>query len=121
MKTFSSILLLVLSFAAVAQTDEQDIKQVINISYIGGIHNGGPIKDIREGFHPSFNMLRLIDNKVKPLSIQEWITNIEANRSKNPNAVNPKEEGRFIAVAIEGTSPNVYLDIYREVTKSFTD
>ena len=121
MKTFSSILLLVLSFAAVAQTDEQDIKQVINISYIGGIHNGGPIKDIREGFHPSFNMLRLIDNQVKPLSIEEWITNIEANRTKNPNAVNPKVEGKFIAVSIAGNSASVDLELYREGKKIFTD
>jgi len=121
MKAFSSIVLMVLSFAAIAQTDEQDVKQVISTSYIGGIHNGGPIKDIREGFHPSFNMLRLIDNQVKPLSIEEWITNIEANRAKNPNAVNPKVEGRFIAVAVAGTAANVDLEIYREGKKIFTD
>src|SRR5260370_7091208 len=109
MKTFSSILLMVLSFAAVAQTDEQDVKQMISISYIGGIHNGGPIKDIREGFHPSFNMLRLIDNQVKPLSIEEWITNIEANRTKKPNPVNPKMQEKFIAVSIARNSANLYL------------
>ena len=53
--------------------DEQDVKQVVTSAYIEGIHNGGPVENIRKGFHPAFNMLRLIDNQVKPLPIEEWI------------------------------------------------
>ncbi|MBI1768847.1 MAG: nuclear transport factor 2 family protein [Bacteroidetes bacterium] len=121
MKTIASLLFAVSSFAAIAQADEQDVKQVITTSYIRGIHNGGPIEDIRKGFHTSFNMLQLIDNEVKPLPIKEWITNIEANRTKNSNAVNPKVEGKFITVSVAGSSASVALELYREGKKIFTD
>jgi hypothetical protein len=121
MKFLSTILLAFVAFAATAQSEEDEIKQVINAAYIGGIHNGGPVADIRKGFHPSFNMLRLIDNQVKPLPIEEWITNIEANRAKNPNAVNPKVEGKFTYVSVAGTSSSVVLELYREGKKIFTD
>jgi hypothetical protein len=67
-----------------AQTsDEEAIKQVISTSYIGGIQNGGSAVDIRQGFHPSFTMLRLIDNEIKPLPIEEWITNLEKSKSQH--------------------------------------
>lgn len=121
MKSLITILLAVVSFAAAAQADENDVKQVITSAYIGGIHNGGPVADIRKGFHPLFNMLRLVDNQVKPLPIEEWITTIEANRAKNPGAVNPKVDGKFISVTVAGTSANVVLELSREGKKIFTD
>jgi hypothetical protein len=121
MKIISIILLSAIRFVAAAQTDETDVKNVINTAYIGGIHNGGPVADIRKGFHPSFNMLRLMENEVKPLPIEEWVKNIEANRAKNPNAINPKVEGKFMSVSIAGTSASVVLELYREDKKIFTD
>jgi len=121
MKILSTLFLTIIGFVAVAQTDDADVKSVISTAYIGGIHNGGPVADIRKGFHPSFNMLRLIENEVKPLPIEEWIKNIEANRAKNPNAVNPKVEGKFISVSVACTSASVVLELYRERKKIFTD
>lgn len=121
MKLVSTILLAAISVVATAQPEEAEVKNVINVAYIGGIHNGGPMADIRKGFHPSFNMLRLMENEVKPLPIEEWIKNIEANRAKNPNAVNPKVEGKFISVSVAGTSASVVLELYREGKMIFTD
>ena len=121
MKILSTLLLAAVSIVAMAQSDEADVKTVINTAYIGGIHNGGSIEDIRKGFHPSFNMLRLMENEVKPLPIEEWIKNIEAGRAKNPNAVNPKVEGKFLSVSTAGTSASAVLEIYREGKKIFTD
>lgn len=121
MKTISAILLTAISFAAVAQAEETDVKNVINTAYIGGIHNGGPVSDIRKGFHPSFNMLRLMENEVKPLPIEEWIKNIEANRAKNSNASSAKVEGKFVSVTVAGTSASVVLELFREGKKIFTD
>ncbi|HTH55956.1 MAG TPA: nuclear transport factor 2 family protein [Cyclobacteriaceae bacterium] len=121
MKLVSTILLAAISVVATAQPEEAEVKNVINVAYIGGIHNGGPVADIRKGFHRSFNMLRLMENEVKPLPIEEWIKNIEANRAKNPNAVNPKVEGKFISVSVAGTSASVVLELYREGKMIFTD
>lgn len=121
MKILLTLVLAIVSFITTAQSDEADVKNVINTAYIGGIHNGGPVADIRKGFHPSFNMLRLMENEVKPLTIEEWIKNIETNRAKNPSAVAPKVEGKFISVSIAGTSASVVLELFREDKKIFTD
>jgi hypothetical protein len=119
-----SVLLLVSIFftvAAPAQTsDEEIIKAVIQTSYINGIQNGGSADDIRQGFHPLFTMLRLVDNEVKPLPIEEWISNIEKNKAKNEPAL-PKAEGKFINVDITGTAAFVKLDLFRNNKRTFTD
>ena len=110
-----------LSVAVFAQTEEDQIKAVITSAYINGIQNGGPIEDIRKGFHPSFVMQRFIDNEVKPLSIEEWIVNIEKSRAQNATASSVKTEGKFISISVVGTSANVALELYRADKKIFTD
>jgi hypothetical protein len=106
--------------AAHAQSEEENIKRVITSAYIDGIHNGGPIENIRKGFHPTFAMLRLMENEVKPLPIEEWIKNIEANRAKQSTPT-AKVEGKFISVSIAGTAASVVLELYRDKKQIFTD
>jgi hypothetical protein len=120
MKTISIFLFCLVSFVLHAQTDEEQVKQVVMSAYVGGIHNGGPVEDIRKGFHPTFNMLRLTDNQVKPLPIEEWITNIEKSRAQQTTAP-AKTEGKFVSVTITGTAANVVLELYRGDKKTFTD
>ena len=117
-------LFVILSFVSLTlqaqSTDENLVKQVITSAYIGGIHNRGPIEDIRKGFHPSFNMLRLIDNEIKPLPIEEWIVNIEKAR-KESTASPARTEGKFITVDITENNAVVKLELYRDNKKIFTD
>lgn len=113
--------LVVISLAAFAQTEEDAVKQVVNSAYVAGIHNGGPIEDIRKGFHPTFAMLRQADNTVKPLPIEEWISSIEKNRSTNTSTPKVKTEGKFVSVNVAGTAANVVLELYRGDKKIFTD
>jgi hypothetical protein len=113
-------LLLLLPIVASAQNDEADVKQVVTSAYIEGIHNRGKVEDIRKGFHPSFNMLRLMDNQIKPLPIEEWITNLEKSK-KESAAATFKTEGKFIDVDITGNNAVVKLELYRENKKVFTD
>jgi hypothetical protein len=115
------IIFLLISYSTLAQNDEALVKDVVNSAYVSGIHNGGPIADIRKGFHPTFQMLRLIDNEVKPFAIEEWITAIEKNRAQ-PNQTTPvRTEGKFISVTVSGTAANVVLELYRGDKKIFTD
>lgn len=121
MKKILALLLLISSLITKAQTsDEESIKQVITTSYIGGIQNQGSSEDIRKGFHPTFTMLRLIDNQVKPLPIEEWITNIEKSKASN-EPVPPKAEGKFVNIDITGNAAVVKLDLFRAGKKTFTD
>jgi hypothetical protein len=110
----------IISSSLYAQSDEAAIKQVISSAYIDGIQNSGSIDAIRKGFHPSFTMLRVIENDVKPYPIEEWITAIEKRKGEN-NTPAPKAEGKFISVDITGTAATVKLDLYREGKRTFTD
>lgn len=103
-----------------AQTDEAAVKQVVTSAYIEGIHNRGNVDDIRKGFHPSFAMLRLIENEIKPLPIEEWITNLEKAKKESP-APPSRTEGKFIDVDITGNNAVVKLEIQRDNKKIFTD
>jgi hypothetical protein len=109
-----------LAFATIsfAQTDDEAVRQVVTSAYVQGIHNGGAVDDIRKGFHPSFAMLRLMNNEVKPLPIEEWITNIEKSRKENGPPAN-KTEGKFISVDVTGTAAIVELELFRENKKDF--
>ncbi|NJN42378.1 MAG: nuclear transport factor 2 family protein [Flammeovirgaceae bacterium] len=115
------LFILSLSVTSFAQLEEDAIKAVINKSYVGGIHNNGSIDDIREGFHPTFSMLRLTDNEVKPLPIEEWIASIEKARSQSGKPAQPPTMGKFISVDVTGNAAVVKLELYKENKKTFTD
>jgi hypothetical protein len=104
-----------------AQNDEAAIKQVINSAYVGGIHNGGPVADIRKGFHPSFIMFAKNNNDVKSTTLEEWITNIEKSRQSGGPAPADPAVSNFKSVAVNGTAASVTLDLHRGNKKVFTD
>lgn len=120
MKYFLSLLFIASAAFSFAQGDEETVKQVVTSAYVEGIHNRGSVDDIRKGFHPSFNMLRLIENQIKPLPIEEWIANNEKAKKENPAPV-AKTEGKFINVDVTGNNAVVKLELYRENKKIFTD
>ncbi|MCD9019915.1 nuclear transport factor 2 family protein [Parachryseolinea silvisoli] len=120
-KTLLSLVLLAFAITTFAQSaDETAIKSVITSAYIEGIQNRGSIENIRKGFHPSFTMLRVVDNNVKPLLLEEWITNLEKAKKDNP-AAPPRTEGKFISVDVTGTAAVAKLELTREGKKTFTD
>jgi hypothetical protein len=106
-----------------AQVNEEDlIKTVVNSAYVEGIQNNGSIEDIRKGFHPSFNMLRFMENDVKPYAIEEWIAAIEKRRTElKPDSKPIRTDSKFLYVDVTGTAATVKLELYREGKKTFTD
>src|SRR5687768_36648 len=121
MNKYLFLLLTLITTVSVAQSSDEDaIKQVVTSAYIEGIQNRGSSENIRQGFHPSFTMLRMIDNQIKPLPIEEWITNIEKSKASNEPA-QPKAEGKFVNVDVTGNAAVVKLDLFRNNKKTFTD
>jgi hypothetical protein len=120
MKYIITTLLIVSAMLSSAQTDEQAVQQVVQTAYIDGIQNRGNVEDIRKGFHPSFTMLRLLENQIKPLPIEEWITNLEKAKKESTTPL-VKTEGKFINVDVTGNAAVVKLELYRENKKVFTD
>lgn len=105
---------------ALAQTPEEAVQQVVTKAYVQGIHNNGPVADIRAGFHPTFAMLRLADNTVKPYTIDEWVASIEKNRAEGKTS-SVRTEAKFVRVSVSGTAASVELELYREGKRIFTD
>lgn len=117
-------LVILLCFTVVLATaqspEEAAVKDVVTSAYIVGIHNNGAIDDIRKGFHPDFKMLRLVDNKLQPLAIEDWIASIEKSR-KEGNKASVKTEGNFVNVDVTGNNAVVKLELFRNNKKIFTD
>jgi hypothetical protein len=120
MKHILLFAIVMISSLAFAQSDEDQVKAIIESAYIGGIHNGGPVADIRAGFHPSFIMFVASNNEVKQMPIEEWITNIEKNRA-TAKSDGSKASAKFTTVSVVGNSANAQLELYRKDKKVFTD
>jgi len=118
-----SVVAILCSIIALAQTsDEEAVKQIVTSAYVEGIQNNGSIEDIRKGFHPSFNMLRLVENEIKPYSIEDWIATIEKRRVEaKPDSKVVRTEAKFLNVDITGNAAVVKLELYREGKRTFTD
>src|ERR1041385_2794672 len=110
-----------MSSTCLAQNDEEAIKQVINSAYVGGIHNGGPIDDIRKGFHPSFIMFVKNNNEIKSMPLEEWIPNLEKSRQSGAAAQPNPAVAKFKSVSVNGTAAAAVLDLHRGDKKIFTD
>ncbi len=103
-----------------AQNNEEAVKNVVKSAYVEGIHNNGSIADIRAGFHPSFSMLRLMENEIEPLPIADWISSIEKRRSENPPQ-GERIDGKFVDIDVTGNAATVKLELYRQDKLIFTD
>lgn len=121
MKTILALLAFTATTICIAQSDADQVKQVVTSAYIEGIQNNGPIQDIKNGFHSSFNMLRLMDNDIKPLPIGDWIAAIEKRRQENPAPPANRTEGKFLAVEVVGNAATVKLESHRGGKLIFTD
>src|SRR5688572_28312145 len=120
MKKYTVLFVLFNGTFAFSQSDEDHIRQVVTQAYIQGIQINGSVDDIRKGFHPSFTMLRLVDDNVKPYPIEEWIDAIRQKKKENSQSPQ-KTDGKFISIDITGTAAIVKLDLFREEKRIFTD
>ena len=121
MKNLSVLTFVLLFVSSVfSQNAEGAVINVVNSAYVEGIHNNGSIADIRIGFHPSFTMLRLMENEIEPLPIADWISSIEKRRSENtPQGV--RIDGKFVDIDVTGNAATVKLELYRQDKLIFTD
>jgi hypothetical protein len=122
-KTTLMLLLLLISTLTFGQTKTEDdsIKAVIEKAYIDGIHNDGPIEEIRKGFHPTFKMLSLENNDISPLSLEDWIIRIENGRKQNAGNPTVKAECEYLSITTSGNVATVVLNLFKNKKKIFTD
>ena len=120
-KNLLTLVMLVSALFCSAQDREREaIHQVVMNAYVEATQNLGSIETIRSGFHPSFTMLRLLENDVKPLSLEEWIKAIEQRR-KDAGGKMPRTEGKILTIDIIGSAATVKIELHREGKHIFTD
>ena len=105
-----------------AQTADADaVKAVVQSAYVEGVHVNLDATKMRQGFHPDFRMLMLRDGKMTSVTLEEWITRMEANAKQNPNAPKPAVRADFPVVDVTGNEAVVKVELYRDGKHAFTD
>ncbi|HUV36760.1 MAG TPA: nuclear transport factor 2 family protein [Patescibacteria group bacterium] len=117
--------LVVASFLSAGDGDidkeKAGIKQVIEDSYVKGVHVDRNVKAIRKGFHPAFNMFILKDNNVSTWSIDHWIDVIETGLKKDPMPPKHETTHEISMIDVTGDAAVAKIEIYRDGKHIFTD
>lgn len=125
MKTLSFALITVFLFSfwfcSRQDSEAEAIKDVIDHSYINGIHNLAGREVIRQGFAEDFEMLIFRENMITKLPVENWISNVERQIEENPGPPDHLASAKYLDVDITGDAAVVKLELYREGKKLFTD
>jgi len=115
--------LLFTSVSVLGQSDEDQIKDVINKAYIEGIHNLGPIEEIDKGFHPCFTLIGLQETgtTVSLLPIYTWRENTRVAKERNPGGAPVKTECKYKMIDVTGVAAVAKIELHRDNKLIFTD
>jgi len=118
---FIIVVFIVASLTGFSQSQEEAaIRQLIDESYVKGIHNRIEIGNIEKGFHPGFEMLSLNNNLLVKFPIYSWLENI---RKTVEAGLKPTAEvtARIPLVDVAGNAAMARVELFREGKHIFTD
>ena len=125
MKRFVTIALALMIVSSIALAETNDdvamIKQVITTAYVEGIHINRDTDAVKTGFSEDFAMIMKRDGKISRMTIQEWITRIDADVEKNPDRVMPETKAKFTAVEVAGDAAVARIELYKDGKLVYTD
>jgi hypothetical protein len=126
-KTVLFLALAIFVFAARANDTEKEkeaIQKVIQTAYVDGLQNLGELEDIKNGFHPGFNLLGVNDNDMlTKFPIYSWIESFEKRKANNPDG-RPEEEKitcQYKSIDVTGNAAMAKIELYKKEKKLFTD
>jgi len=95
------------------------ITKVIEEAYVQGFFLNRDVEEMRNGFHPEFNILMLNkEGKIGKLSIARW-TEIVETRLKDKKETNITH--KFPLIDVTGSAAVVKIEIYRDKKLLYTD
>jgi hypothetical protein len=122
-------LLLVLSLSAWAAPVAQDkadpadeVRAVVEGSYINGAFNALDPDAMRRGFHPDFAIFSADGEKIKRYPIDEWVAGV-AKRKASPEFDPAKNvwKHKLPIIEVTGGAASVKVELYRNGTLVYTD
>jgi hypothetical protein len=110
---------------AVAQdkTDPADeVRTVVEDSYINGAFNALDPDAMKRGFHPDFTIFSADGEKISKYPIGEWAAGV-AKRKADPDfdPANNVWEHKLPIIEVTGGAASVKVELYRDGTLVFTD
>ena len=118
-------LILSLSASAMAQdktAPEDEVRAVVERSYINGAFNALDADAMRKGFHPDFAIFSADGESIKRYPIGEWASGVE-QRKADPEFDPAKNvwTHKFPIVDVTGGAACVKVELYRDGKLVFTD
>ena len=104
---------------ALAQSDEDAIKALIQSAYVDGLQNLVDLEKTKAGFHPDFVLLGLRDGKLTRLPIAEWIASAEKRKAEGVKP--PLTVCKFVTIDVTGSAASVKLELHQNEKRVFTD
>ena len=122
-------LFLVLSlsvWAAAVAKDKIDpadeVRAVVEASYINGAFNALDPDAMKSGFHPDFAIFSADGEKIKKYPIGEWVAGVAQNKaSPDFNPADNVWEHKLPIIEVTGGAASVKVELYRNGTLIFTD
>ena len=105
------------------QTEQNEIRQVIERAYIQGIHGNQDEQTVKSGFHPDFAMLVLHEDALgfDKVTVDQWLARLETMKADNPALWSAQAAHTFELVDVSGYAAVAKLQVYRGTTHFSTD
>jgi len=104
---------------ALAQSDEDAIKALIQSAYVDGLQNLVDLAKTKAGFHSDFVLLGLRDGKLTRLPIAEWMASAEKRKAEGVKP--PLTVCKFVTIDVTGSAASVKLELHQNDKRIFTD
>jgi len=106
-----------------AEKEKQAIKNVIQTAYVDGLQNKGDVEDIKEGFHPGFNLLGVRENILTKLPIYSWVESFEKRKTTNPEPPTAEQKVTcdYLLIDVTGNAAMAKIQLNRNNELLFTD
>ena len=106
--------------SAESATAEDEIRAVVEASYIHGAFNEQNTKAMRAGFHPTFKIHGVSDGELSEYPIDQWIASIEERKAQA--GYQPQTwTHRFPIIDITGDAAVVKVELFHDSRHVYTD
>ena len=127
-KIISMIMLIALVFSlAIAgcpkelNAEKNAVKKVVESAYVQGVHIEQNAEKMKRGFHESFNMQILRDNKIRVFPIAKWIKGVEKKSKEKKKSPAPEVTYKLPIIDVTGNAAIVKIELYKDSKHIYSD
>lgn len=101
---------------------ENEVKSLIEKSYINGAFNALDPDAMAQGFHPDFSIFSAKGESIQKYPIKDWVENVRKRKAKDGfDPAENKWEHKFVSVDVTGGSASAKIELSKDGKKVYTD